>query len=126
MFNVVHFEIPADDVKRAQKFYRELFDWKIEKFTGPTPMEYWSIMTSAEKSEMGGLGGGMMQRQMPQQQTIVYIHVPSVDEYTGKVTRLGGQVVVPKMAIPGMGYFAVCLDPENNGFGLWEDNPKAQ
>jgi hypothetical protein len=23
-----------------------------------------------------------------------------------------------------MGYFAVCLDPENNGFGLWEDNPR--
>ena len=37
MFNVVHFEIPADEVERAQKFYGELFGWKIEKFTGPTP-----------------------------------------------------------------------------------------
>ena len=43
-----------------------------------------------------------------------------------KVKKLGRQVVVPKTAIPGMGYFAVCLDPENNGFGLWEDNPKAK
>ena len=126
MFNVVHFEIPADDVKRAQKFYSELFGWKIEKFTGPTPMEYWSIMTGAEKSEMGGLGGGMMKRQATQQQITIYIHVPSVDEYVEKVKKLGGQVCFPKMAVPGMGYFAVCLDLENNGFGIWEDNPAAK
>jgi hypothetical protein len=24
------------------------------------------------------------------------------------------------MALPGMGYFAVCHDTENNSFGLWE------
>ena len=125
MFNVVHFEIPADDIERAQKFYGGLFGWKIEKFTGPTLMEYWSIMTGSEKCE-GGFGGGMMKRQDPQQQITVYIDVPSVDEYASKVVSLGGQVVFPKMAVPGMGYFAVCLDPENNGFGLWENNPKAQ
>ena len=126
MFKVVHFEIPADDVGRAQKFYGELFGWKIEKFTGPSPMPYWSIMIDGVKCEQGGLGGGMMQRQDPQQQITIYIDVPTVDEYVDKVARLGGQVVVPKMAIPGMGYFAVCLDPENNGFGLWEDNPQAK
>jgi predicted enzyme related to lactoylglutathione lyase len=126
MFKVVHFEIPADDVERAKKFYGELFGWRIEKFTGPSPMDYWSIMIGDEKCEKGGLGGGMMQRQDPQQQITIYIDVPTVDEYVDKVTRLGGKVVVPKMAIPDMGYFAVCLDPENNGFGLWEDNPQAQ
>ncbi len=39
MFGVCHFEIPADDVERAQKFYGELFGWKIEKFAGPAPMD---------------------------------------------------------------------------------------
>jgi predicted enzyme related to lactoylglutathione lyase len=125
MFSVVHFEIPADDIERAQKFYGGLFGWKIEKFTGPTPMEYWSIMTGSEKYE-AGFGGGMMKRQDPRQQITIYIDVPSVDEYLDKVKQLGGKVGFPKMAVPGMGYFAVCLDPENNGFGLWEDNPKAQ
>ncbi len=126
MFSPVHFEIPADDVKRAQKFYRELFGWQIEQFTGPTPMEYWEIKTGAEKGEMGLLGGGMMKRQMPEQRITIYIDVPSIDGCTDKVKKLGGQVVFPKTAIPRMGYFAVCLDPENNGFGLWEDNPQAQ
>ena len=89
-------------------------------------MEYWEVSTGAEKGEMGALGGGMMKRQMPEQHITIYIDVPSVDEYTGKVKRLGGQVVVPKAAVPGMGYFAVCLDPENNGFGIWETNPEAK
>ena len=126
MFTVVHFEIPADDVERAKKFYGELFGWQIEKFTGPTPMEYWEIATSAEKGAMGLLGGGMMPRQAPEQQITIYIDVPSIDEYVAKVTNLGGKVCFPKTAVPAMGYFAVCLDPENNGFGIWEVNPEAK
>ncbi len=126
MFSVVHFEIPADDVERAQKFYGELFGWQIKKFTGPTPMEYWEVTTGAEKGEMGSLGGGMLKRQMPEQHITIYIEVPSVDEYTAKVKKLGGQVVYPKAAVPGMGYFAVCVDQENNGFGIWETNPDAK
>lgn len=126
MFTVCHFEIPADDVERAQKFYRELFGWEIEKLTGPASMDYWLISTGAGKSGEGVLGGGMMQRQMAEQSITIYIDVPSVDDYTDKVKKLGGQVVFPKTAVPEMGYFAVCLDQENNAFGLWEVNPMAK
>lgn len=28
-YAIVHFEIPADDVTRAQKFYKQAFGWKI-------------------------------------------------------------------------------------------------
>ncbi len=127
MFNVVHFEIPADDVERAQKFYSGLFGWKIEKLTGPSPVEYWLITAGTPgKEEPAVLGGGMMKREDPEQKITIYINVPSVDEYAEKVKKLGGQVVVPKTAIPDMGYFAVCLDPENNGFGIWEMNRNAK
>jgi predicted enzyme related to lactoylglutathione lyase len=123
MSQVVHFEIPADDVERAKKFYGELFGWKIDKYTGPLFTDYWMIATAAEGEQ--ALGGGMMQRQHPQQTITMYIDVPSVDEYVAKVTNMGGQVFFPKMAVPGMGYFAVCLDPENNQFGLWENDTNA-
>jgi membrane protein DedA with SNARE-associated domain len=36
-YAIVHFEIPADDVARAQKFYKQAFGWKISdpwKMTG--------------------------------------------------------------------------------------------
>ena len=39
MPTICHFEIPADDIPRAQKFYSELFDWKIEKYQ-ESDMEY--------------------------------------------------------------------------------------
>lgn len=110
MPSIVHFEIPADDLNRAKEFYTNLFGWKIESFQG---MDYMMIDTL-------GPGGGMMKRVHPGQQIIDYIGVPSVDEYAAKVERLGGKVLVPKMAVPGMGYFVICQDTENNVFGIWE------
>lgn len=118
--SIVHFEIPVDDMERARKFYGELFGWKIEK--APGPMEYWMITPKDEKAVRGGL----MRREQPQQTITDYFIVPSVDEYVGKVQKLGGQVVVPKMPVPGMGYFAYCLDTEKNAFAIWETNPEAK
>ena len=68
-----------------------------------------------------------MKRHAPEQQGILnYIDVKSVDEYSAKVKQLGGVVKVPKMAIPKMGYMAVCSDTENNTFGLFENDTSAK
>jgi uncharacterized protein len=67
-----------------------------------------------------GLSGGMIKRMQPDRQIFVQIGVPSVDEYSTKVEKLGGKILVPKKAIPGMGYFAICMDTENNVFGIVE------
>jgi predicted enzyme related to lactoylglutathione lyase len=69
--------------------------------------------------------GGMMERQNPSKR-LPTIDVSSVEEYSAKVEKLGGKIVVPKKAVPGMGYFAICLDTENNAFGLWENNKQAR
>jgi predicted enzyme related to lactoylglutathione lyase len=115
---IVHFEIPADDVERARKFYSTLFGWKIEKPEGE--MDYWMISTSGDNSDKSSLGGGMMKRKDPHQPNLNYIGVPSIDEYSKKVKELGGKVVMPKTEVPGYGLFAVCSDTENNAFALWE------
>jgi uncharacterized protein len=122
MPSIVHFEIPADDIERARKFYGDLFGWKIEK---AGPMDYWMINTKQSETDPG-IDGGLMPRQSPQQTPVNYIDVPSVDEYTAKVESLGGKVGMPKTAVPQIGYFAICLDTENNPFGIWEDNPQAK
>ncbi len=110
MPSIVHFEIPADDLDRAREFYTNLFGWKIESFSG---MDYMMIDTF-------GPGGGMMTRVHPGQQITDYFGVPSVDEYAVKVEELGGKVLMPKTAVPGMGYFVICQDTEGNVFGIWE------
>src|SRR5205807_1530898 len=50
------FEIPADDVERAKKFYGDLFGWKINPFPGGG--DYWHIDTGgADESPDGALKG---------------------------------------------------------------------
>jgi predicted enzyme related to lactoylglutathione lyase len=110
MSSIVHFETPADDLQRAKTFYIDLFGWKFE---GVQDMDYMMVDTY-------GLSGGMIKRMQPDQQIFVQIGVPSVDEYSAKVEKLGGKILVPKKAIPGMGYFAICMDIENNVFGIVE------
>jgi uncharacterized protein len=117
MSSIVHFEIPADDIQRAKAFYSNLFGWKIEGIQG---MDYMMI------DVFGAPGGGMMKRMHPDQQITEYIGVSSVDEYAAKVEKLGGKIIVPKKAVPGMGYFVICMDTENNAFGIWEMNQTAK
>jgi predicted enzyme related to lactoylglutathione lyase len=63
---------------------------------------------------------------MPEHHITNYIGVTSVDEYSSKVENLGGKVVAPKHAVPRMGYFALCLDTENNAFAIWESSNDAR
>lgn len=119
MPTIVHFEIPADEVDRAKTFYQDLFGWKFEQFPG---MDYWSITTSGDHP----IGGGMMKRRDPTHPVTNYIDVDSIDGYVKKVEQLGGKVIGPKMAVPNMGYFAICLDTEGNVFGLWETDSNAK
>lgn len=129
MPTIVHFEIPSDNVDRSKKFYSDLFGWNIEKIPAeklPEGVEYWGITTKDHEGN-DAVSGGMMPRMMPEQKGILnYIGVNSVDDYSSKVQQLGGQVKMPKMAVPGMGYLAVCSDTENNTFGLWENDTSAK
>jgi predicted enzyme related to lactoylglutathione lyase len=117
---VVHFEIPADDVEKLRKFYSELFGWKIEKMPGP--VEYYGIETvpvdAKGMPERPGVNGGMMKKQYPDHKPVNYITVESVDEYVKKIEVLGGRVIVPKMEVPGIGWWALALDPEGNQFAI--------
>ena len=127
---VVHFEIPADDPERAAKFYRELFDWDI-KHMGPAGggVDYWLVQTVPTDAEgrptEPGVNGGLMRRMMPGQTPVNYISVESVDEFARKAERLGAKVAVPKMPVPGMGWFAQLTDTEGNIFAIWQHDPAA-
>jgi predicted enzyme related to lactoylglutathione lyase len=119
---IVHFEIPADDVEKLRKFYSALFGWKIEKMPGP--MEYFGIQT-VPINEKGmpvrpGVNGGMMKKQNPEHKPVNYIAVESVDEYVKKIEALGGRVIVPKMEVPGIGWWVSALDPEGNQFAIMQ------
>ena len=123
--SIVWFEIPADDIERAKTFYGKLFGWKITKFPGAAKhlAEYWHIDTGGGDDTPDG---GLMKRQYPEHGITNYVNVPSVDKAAAKVEALGGKIMMPKTAVPQMGYFVICEDTEDNVFALWEMDDSAK
>jgi predicted enzyme related to lactoylglutathione lyase len=120
MANIAYFEVPADDLKRAQKFYHDLLGWEFMPYDIPgVPMEYWTITTGA--AEEGTLNmGGLYQRQGPIAGILTYARVDSIDSILAKVEKLGGRIINPKMTIPTVGSVATILDSEGNVIALHE------
>jgi predicted enzyme related to lactoylglutathione lyase len=121
MDKVAHFEIPADDINRAKKFYEKAFGWKIEKWKGL--MEYYMVTThmfAAEDKSVPGINGGLVKKQKPLMQVTNTIAVKSLDQALKKILENGGTVVQPKTEIPGVGFMAYCKDTEGNLFGVME------
>lgn len=123
MPNIGYFEIPADSIDRARKFYNALLGWKIEPATNLDPasaaaLQYHSISTGP--AQEGTLNmGGMYRRQMTE--TIKnFVLVEDFDKVLAKVEMLGGRIVMPKTEIQGVGPVAIIQDTEGNGIGLWK------
>jgi uncharacterized protein len=116
-----HFEIPAENPDRAIAFYSNLFGWKFTKWDGP--VEYWLISTGDPKEP--GIDGGLMPRRDPAQPCVNTVNVANLDETLATVEKTGGQCVVPKMPVPGVGWLAYCKDTEGHIFGVMQPDPSA-
>jgi len=120
--SIVHFEIPADDVERAQKFYRAAFGWKI---SDPWKMNYFMVET--KKKGEDGINGGLMLRKNPGQPFMNYISVRSIDDSIKKVQQAGGSICMPKTEIgQGMGWIAAFQDTEGNLMGFHQSPPQTK
>jgi len=120
MSRIVHFEIMAADPARAEKFYSNVFGWQIQKWEGG---DYWLVTTGPKDAP--GIDGGIGKSQGPAS-TINVIGVESVDAMAAKVVAQGGQIVMPKMAVPGVGYTVYAQDTEGIVFGMMQFDPSAQ
>ncbi len=130
---IVHFEIQADDIDRATKFYTDVFDWKIERYGD---MQYWGIYTGRSKgSDDGkiGINGGLLPRNAPAPKDgmspnayVCTIEVDDIDTMMSKIEKAGGKQQMPKTAIAGMMWMAYYKDTEGNIFGLMQNDPKAK
>ena len=127
MPRVVHFEIHAADPARGVKFYEKIFGWTFQKWEGP--MEYWLITTGPD--DQPGINGGLLPRrgEIDGQAVIAYVCTVDVADLNGSIATVeanGGTLAVPKMPLPGMGWFAYCKDTEGNIFGMMQNDPSAK
>jgi predicted enzyme related to lactoylglutathione lyase len=110
---VVHFEITGKDGPKLQKYYSDLFGWKVD---ATNPMNYGLVDTNANGQ---GIAGGIAQDDNPTNQMVtIYVQVPDVQASLDNAVSLGGSVVSPVTVIPGMVTMAVFADPEGHTIGL--------
>lgn len=113
---VAFFEISSPDQERAQKFYRELFDWQVNP---DSSMGGYALVDT--RAGDGAIIGGIGASTGPGDVGVkIYMKVDDLEAYLRRAEELGGSAVVPPTALPGdFGSFAVFTDPDGNAVGLW-------
>jgi len=127
MSRVIHFEIHAGNPQRAIEFYEKLLGWKFQKWEGP--VDYWLISTGP--SDQPGIDGGLVLRrgEIDGQAVLAYVctvDVSNLDDSVKAALAGGGQLALPKMPVPGVGWLAYCKDTEGNIFGMMQSDPSAK
>ena len=105
---VNHFEITGRDGAKLQKFYGDLFGWKI---SADNPMNYGMV-----QADEGGIGGGIAGGDAPE--VTFYVSVADIDAALKKAESMGGKIVMLAMDVPGGPKIAKFADPEGNVVGL--------
>src|SRR5215213_8243124 len=119
MNTIGYFEIQSSDPQREVEFYKNVFGWKFarEEFV---PIEYYRIETNS-------MNGGLLKRpaKAPPKESgtnayVCSIQVENFDTTQELILQSGGQVALPKFAIPGRCWQGYFLDADNNTFGIFE------
>lgn len=125
MNSIVYFEIQANDPQKSIEFYTNVFGWNFIKQDG-LPIEYYRIETS-------GIEGGMFKRpaETPPLNCgtnafTCIMEVENFDAMADKIIQNGGQIAMPKFAIPGRCWQGYFLDSDHNVFGIFQIDHSAK
>jgi len=128
---VIHFEMPAKDTSRVQRFYESVFGWKITPLGPEAGGFVLAFTTETDENrvpkKVGAINGGFYERTEPDQQVRLTILVDDIWEAIEKVKAAGGTVVGGSMnpggpdEMPGVGLFAAFIDTEGNLATLYQD-----
>jgi len=130
MSRPIHFEIQADDLERAKAFYADVFGWTYEDYGAVTGSPYWGV-TTGDPAEPG-INGGIMPRPAPAPGAgsganagVLTMGVDDYDATAATIEAAGGEVALPKTALPGMAWQGYFLDTEGNTFGIHQPDENA-
>lgn len=124
---VAHFEIPTDDMKRAEHFYHTVFGWQIQAMpemkytilrTGPTDQKTFML------EKPGMINGGMMMKNEDITTPVITISVSDMHKACEDIKKAGGHIVRESWTVGEMGFAAYFKDSEGNVMGLWQEKHK--
>jgi len=114
------FEIPTNDIDRAQKFYETIFDMQMIPLDNPhIQMRLFPI------ENMMNVGGSItfnkeFYKPSATDGVVVYLNAnPDVQIVLDRIEAAGGKIIIPKTQIsPEYGYMAMFIDSEGNRVGI--------
>lgn len=115
---VVHFEIMGGKGVELEKFYSELFNWKINS---NNPLKYGVVDTD---SGSVGINGGVGGSHDGNKRVSIYAQVTDLQATLDKVEKLGGKTILPPSEVPGGSKIAMFADPAGNITGIMLRNPQ--
>lgn len=128
---VTWFSLPADDVQRATRFYKEAFNWTIEPETKEKNDVYSFYVALNSKSdgnyishERGTINGCIVKREIGLPSPAVLVEVDNLDLAIKKATKAGARLLTEKVVMDSLnGVFVLMKDTEGNCFELFQANP---
>ena len=121
MSRVVHFEIPSSEPEKSIEFYRKTFGWEINQWGDE---HYWLCKTGDESAP--GINGAIIKKRSPEHPIVNSIGVNNIKQAVEVIEASGGIIVVPVMAIPGVGWVAYFKDPDGNILGIIQTDANAK
>ena len=128
MGRLIHFEVHAEDPERAARFYARVTGWEAKRWEGPG--DYWLLTTGPD--ERPGINGAIALRRgaAPVEGEAVNAFVctadvQDLDESVAEAEAAGGELAIPRMAVPGVGWLAYVKDTEGNVLGLMQADESA-
>lgn len=117
---VTYFEIPSANPDANRQFYEKAFGWQFRQWGA---QEYWFAHTGSDGEQ--GINGAVMKELGPQQPVINTITVDDIDSSLRQIEAAGGKIIKPKKSIPAVGWLAFFTDPDDNIFGVLQEDRKA-
>src|SRR5262249_3694323 len=108
---ILHWEITGGKGNELEKFYSDLFGWKIDS---NNPMNYGMVDTAAGS----GINGGVSPSEDGKGRVSVYAMVEDLAATLAQVEKLGGKTVLPVTDVPGGPTIAMFSDPAGNVTGI--------
>lgn len=121
---VVHFEMPAENLKRMSDFYSTVFGWQAQML-GEDMGNYVTVSTidtdeNGHPTIPGTINGGFFPKKedWPAQYPSIVIAVDDINDSIRNVTNANGKVLGQPVEIPGIGSYVSFIDTEGNRVSL--------
>ena len=110
---ITYVEFNVENVEESQRFYKDVFGWD------PQPWGQDDYLVASHGDEPG-IDTGITPSPDGEPITVATITVDDLAGYMAKVIVAGGEIVVPKFSIPGVGNACYFTDTQGVVVGMHE------